>query len=744
MNWKAMVGGLAAGRSLPSLPKSFLFGVATADHQCEAYRPGLDDIQDVWECTRGLVRRGRATDFWNRYAEDVELARQLGCNAFRFSTAWSRVEPEPGNFDVDALEHYRRLVAAIRAAGMQPILTLHHFTWPVHIQERGGMISDGFPDLFARYAAQVVEQIGQEVRLWVTFNEPSQLLFGYIKPWWEPNYPMPPGLPVGTRLEEQVTAMGQLIRNLFLAHTQARRIIRESNAQAMVGTNPLLLGLPIWLQRLINWNATRVRSPQDLARHVQRHSQASMLERGEVDLVVAALTQNVGRAKQVMFSESYLVAGQQLLVKAASPVRGAQDLADKGVAVVRSSTAEEDIRELLPQARPRVTADYGAAMDALEREHVEAILADDTILRGLAAQHPDRYRMVGPPLTREPYAAAVSPGQHELLDVVDNVVHHFKESGAWADSHARHLERPAPEPPPSTPRSLADLERMRAQAGLPEPGPPPPAEPGSGLRRIQERGYLIAGVRDDLPGLGYRDLDTGEYSGLEIDLARAVAERIFGDTEAVRFRATATQGRIGLLRSPLRWLDPLRKQLRILSTMMASDWWHLGMAGRLPEFLCPSECVGQQDFAGLDYYWGIRKLSLHRIGQLMDTTRGRFDRAPVWPAALYERLRHLGGVCPDLPLLILENGSVDVADGVERAGYIRSHMQEVQRAARDGVKVTGYICWSITSNREWGHPFGANSDFGIHHIELDSDPQLRRTATPAAPVYQDIIARRGV
>jgi beta-glucosidase/6-phospho-beta-glucosidase/beta-galactosidase/ABC-type amino acid transport substrate-binding protein len=742
MNWKTMAGRLVAVQSLPKLPESFLFGVATADHQCEAYQPGLDDIQDVWERARGLIQRGHATDFWNRYPEDVELARQLGCSAFRFSTAWSRIEPEPGRFDEAALEHYRRLAAAIRAAGMQPILTLHHFTWPVHVQERGGMIGDDFPDLFARYTAQVVEQLGQEVRLWVTFNEPNQLLFGYIKPWWEPNYPMPPGLPAGTRLEEQVAAVGQLIRNLFLAHTRARRIIRDANPQAMVGTNSLLLGLPIWLQRLINWNATRVRSPQDLARHVRRHSQASVLERGEVDLVVAALTQNAGRAEQVMFSETYFVAGQQLLVKAASPVQGAQDLAGKAVAVVRSSTAEGGIRELLPQVRPRVTGDYGAALDALEREQVEAILADDSILGGLTAQHPGRYRIIGPPLTREPYAAAVSPGQHELLEAIDGAVRQFKASGAWAESHARHLERQAPEPPPSTLRSLAYLERRREEPGPPPSGPLPLAEPGTGLRRIQERGYLIAGVRGDLPGLGYRDPHTGEASGLEIDLTRAVAERIFGDAEAVRFRATATQGRMRLLRSPLRWLDPLRKQARILSTMMASDWWHLGMAGQLPEFLCPGECVGQQDFAGMDYYWGISSLGLHRIGQLMDAGRGHYDRAPVWPAALYEGLRHLAGLFPDLPLLILENGSVDVADGVERAGYIRSHMQEVQRAARDGVNVAGYVCWSITSNREWGHPFGESNDFGVYHIDLDGDPQLRRTVTPAASVYRDIITQR--
>ena len=70
-----------------------LFGVATADHQCEAYEARWEDIRDRWERERELTPRGRATDFWVRYREDVELARRLGCTAFRFSVAWARVEP---------------------------------------------------------------------------------------------------------------------------------------------------------------------------------------------------------------------------------------------------------------------------------------------------------------------------------------------------------------------------------------------------------------------------------------------------------------------------------------------------------------------------------------------------------------------------------------------------------------------------------------------------------------------------
>ena len=80
------------------------FGIATVDHQCEAY-DGHDDIRDVWERVRGLVPRGKATDFWNRYAEDVSLARGLGCTVFRLSLSWARLEPQPGAWSDDAFAH---------------------------------------------------------------------------------------------------------------------------------------------------------------------------------------------------------------------------------------------------------------------------------------------------------------------------------------------------------------------------------------------------------------------------------------------------------------------------------------------------------------------------------------------------------------------------------------------------------------------------------------------------------------
>ncbi|HSD56954.1 MAG TPA: family 1 glycosylhydrolase [Methanotrichaceae archaeon] len=699
--------------------------------------------------------RGQATDFENRYQEDIELAQKMGCKAFRFSIAWSRIEPSPGQFDEGVFDYYRKLIAAIRSAGMEPILTLHHFTWPLHVESRGGMIIDDFPRIYARYVVEVAKRLGQDVRYWVTFNEPNQLIFGYIKPWWLKDYAAPPGLPEYAGWEAQIEAVEKLIRNLFIAHAEAYRIIKSANPDAQVGANPLLLGLPIWLQRVINWNAERM-TVGDLKKQGQRLAEHNPSDRGRVDAVIATLTQTPERERQVMFSEVYFLTGQQLSGKSTSTAAGAEDLSGKAVAVVKGSTAEQSARILLPQSQMVIANDYPTALQQLDRGQADVLLADNTIQRGLLVQHPGRYKLIGEPLTAgtEPYSIAVTQGNRELLKVVDQVVRWFKTSGEWESSYFRHLGQPAQTIPASPAHELSfgsskpfrpSRPTQASQVALQGPnGALPLAPKGTGLRRIQERGYLIVAVKSDVPGFSFLDPNTGEFCGLEIDLAHAVSKRIFSDAEMVRFHPVTAKERIPLLRSPLRYLDFLAKTYSILSTVLASNWWHLGMAGRLPEFLCPKECRHRQDYVGLDYYWGIRTLRLDRIQALIDAGLGRFDRAPVWPGALYDHLSYQSELFPHLPLIIMENGSVDEADSIDRATYIRQHTEQVQRAVLDGVNVSGYVCWAITSNREWGLKFGRGNDFGLYHIELDTDPQLQRVQTPAAALYQEIIANLGV
>jgi hypothetical protein len=265
---------------------------------------------------------------------------------------------------------------------------------------------------------------------------------------------------------------------------------------------------------------------------------------------------------------------------------------------------------------------------------------------------------------------------------------------------------------------------------------------GTVLRRIQDRGYVVVAIREDLPGFGYRDPETGELTGLEIMLAQKLSQRIFDDPAKVRFHPVTLQKRVAALEPTSGFLDWIQKQSAILSTMLMTNWWYMGMADELDDYLCPPGCEHKMDFIGLDYYWGISSLHLERLQRLIDAAYRQFDQAPVYPDGLYNILKDLQHKFPSYPLIIFENGSVKVADGWKRAIYIQEHIKQVQRAVKDGMRVDGYICWSVTSNREWDLEFNDASDFGLYHIELDSDPALIRDRTPSADAFEQMISNR--
>jgi hypothetical protein len=225
----------------------------------------------------------------------------------------------------------------------------------------------------------------------------------------------------------------------------------------------------------------------------------------------------------------------------------------------------------------------------------------------------------------------------------------------------------------------------------------------------------------------------------EIQLAEQVGERIFGRPGCVQFELLRMDERVNALRSWLHFFEPILRIGSVVGTILNSNWWHLGMAGKLPELFCPKECAAQQDFVGLDYYWGIDSFELHRVHQLIDASMSRFDDAPVDSPGLLRALSRLHRWFPDKEILIIENGCIEVADNHSREQYLRAHIREVTRARAIGIPVAGYICWSITSNREWGLEFGPASDFGLYHIDLDNDPQLKRVPTASAEMYKRVI-----
>ncbi|MFI5368321.1 MAG: family 1 glycosylhydrolase [Spirochaetia bacterium] len=198
-------------------------------------------------------------------------------------------------------------------------------------------------------------------------------------------------------------------------------------------------------------------------------------------------------------------------------------------------------------------------------------------------------------------------------------------------------------------------------------------------------------------------------------------------------------------KGPFRAIAPLLVYRATVTSALNGNWWHLGMAGALSTYLCPADCVGHLDYLGLDYYWGVDAWwrILRILKMISALSRGQYRNAPVWPQGLSQEITYLSGLFRGTPkpIMILENGCVDEADGYSRSRYIEEHVAEVLRAREQGADVIAYICWSISTNRELGAPFNPESDFGLFHIDLDGDPTLERHATAAATTYRNLIAR---
>ena len=124
---------------------------------------------------------GIACDQRHHFRADLELCAGMANNAHRFSVEWSRVEPEEGVFSASALRYYATLARTCRELGMEPVVTLHHFTLPRWLADSGGVCRAEAPRLFARFAGAVAEALGDDVSWWLTINEPSvYAVLGYM------------------------------------------------------------------------------------------------------------------------------------------------------------------------------------------------------------------------------------------------------------------------------------------------------------------------------------------------------------------------------------------------------------------------------------------------------------------------------------------------------------------------------------------------------------------------------------
>lgn len=161
-------------------PDGFLWGTATAAHQIEGSPLADGAGPSIWTRfahTPGMVRNGDtgdvACDHYLLWKQDVQLMRELGLQAYRFSVSWSRILPEgTGRVNQAGIDFYSGLVDELLANGIEPLLTLYHWDLPAALDDRGGWLNRDSADWFAEYAQTLYRALDGRVRKWVTLNEP--------------------------------------------------------------------------------------------------------------------------------------------------------------------------------------------------------------------------------------------------------------------------------------------------------------------------------------------------------------------------------------------------------------------------------------------------------------------------------------------------------------------------------------------------------------------------------------------
>jgi beta-glucosidase len=221
-------------------PSDFLWGAATAAFQIEGARHEDGKGDSIWDhfCdTPGKIENNdngnTACDHFHRYPEDVQLMKNMGLTAYRFSLSWARIFPKGiGPINEKGLQFYKNLLTELRSAGITPFITLYHWDLPLELQKMGGWCHPESSDWFAFYTRTVVEAFKDDCQNWMTFNEP--------------NIFVPYGLGLGNHAPGLKLTPEELLlthKNIMLAHGKSYSIIKAIDSKMQVGIVPAMTPL---------------------------------------------------------------------------------------------------------------------------------------------------------------------------------------------------------------------------------------------------------------------------------------------------------------------------------------------------------------------------------------------------------------------------------------------------------------------------------------------------------------------
>ena len=240
---------------MSGFPRGFLWGTASAAHQVEGDNKNCDWWE--WEQQPGRVANGDssliACDHYHRYREDFRLLREMNQNAHRLSIEWSRIEPSQGEFDSRQIRHYRDVLGELREQGIEPMVTLHHFTSPSWFSRKGGWTERDSVRAFLSFVTRAADELGDLVNVWCTINEPNI----YATNGWLTGE-FPPGH------QGDFRNFYSVIANMRRAHELAYVTIKKRRPDSMVGlSHHKFLFLPASEKRRDVWAARAAQATVD-------------------------------------------------------------------------------------------------------------------------------------------------------------------------------------------------------------------------------------------------------------------------------------------------------------------------------------------------------------------------------------------------------------------------------------------------------------------------------------------------